>query len=500
MKKHDAIILGTSPNALCAAIVLARGGLSVLVLDTHAAPGGPVATEEFAPGYLADTGVASAALDAEVTRDLGLEIPVLRRRFVTSLAPQANSIEDVPLPVAFHDAVDLLRAAYRTPALDVPVESADAVGAASLDALVGRLRGLGDVGTASPGGGPARRMHEVLRLLLLSVRDFLREAEIPEVHQGLLTAVAMRSRHAGPFDAGTLFGLLHHAALEDGLFVSTVKGGLGQLPRTLAEVAVRAGAEIRVGVPGPLRIAIDNGVARGVRFPSGEVVPASRVLSDHDARGTFTKLVSPADLDPEFNRTVRQIRYRGNVARVHLALDRLPTFPGLAPEATQGTLVLAAGPTSVERAWDVAKRGGLPPNPPIEVALPTVLDPSLAPEGKHVLSATVQYVPGHFTDRAAVLRAVLGCLAPFAPDLQGIVVASHVSLPRDIEARFGLTEGHLYGGESALPQAFFLRPFPGSVGPRAPALNLHLCGSAAHPAGYSGLSGWTLARSLLPKG
>lgn len=485
MKTHDALVLGTSPNALCAAVVLARGGLSVLVLDTHTAPGGPLATEPFAPGFLADTGVPSAALDAAVAADLRLDLPVLRRATVTTLAPETVTLQDIPLPQAFHQAVDLLRAAYRTPVPSVPVPQ-DASETASLAALAAHLRGFGP-----------RGVHEVLRLLLLSVRDFLHEAAVPDVHRGPLAAAAMRSRHAGPFDAGTLFGLLHRTAIDDGLFVSTAASGLGAVPRSLAAAATAAGAEMRLGVPGPLRVDVSDGIARGVRLPSGERLPAALVLSDHDARTTFTRLVSPADLPPEFNRTIRQVQYRGTAARVHLALDRLPTFRAVSSAALGGTLVLAPDVASLERAWDQAKRGALPSHPAIELAIPTVLDPSLAPDGKHVLSATVHSVPHTFTDAPAVLRAVLDRLAPFAPDLAASVVASSVALPRDIASRFGLTEGQLDGGESSLAQAFFLRPFPGASRRPSPLENLHLIGSAAHPAGYSGLAGWTFARSIL---
>ncbi|MFO0587380.1 MAG: NAD(P)/FAD-dependent oxidoreductase [Polyangiaceae bacterium] len=511
MKQHDAILLGTSPNALCAAIVLGRAGLSVLVLDAASHVGGPVATEAFHPGFLADTGVPSAALDPALSEQLAITTPALRRVSFTALGERTATHREIALPPAFHDGVSLLRAAYGAPAPAVPAPS-EADGPV-LDALLAELRGLAprslrdpalsaaplSIASAALPAAAARSMREVIRLLFLSIRDFVREAELSHA-AGLLGTIAMRSRSAGPFDEGTLFGLLHHTAIHDGLTPGAARGGLAEVPRVLADVARAANVDVRTSVPGPLRIEVTDGVARGVRLPSGELLAASRVLSDHDARTTFTRLVSPADLPPEFNRTVRRVRYRGNAARVHLALDRLPTFPDLPPEALAGTLFVAADLPSIERAWDAQKRGALPARPPVEIAIPTLLDPSLAPDGKHVLSATVQYVPTACADSASVLRAVLDSLAPFAPDLASLVVGSAVSLPRDIESRFGLTEGHLFGGEVTLSQSFFLRPYPGATRADQPIENVHLCGSASHPAGYSGLAGAILARRLLASG
>lgn len=508
MKQHDAIVLGTSPNALCAAIVLGRAGLSVLVLDTASRVGGPVATEAFHPGFLADTGVPSAALDPGLAEQLAISTPALQRVSFTALGAETATHRELALPPAFHDGVSVVRAAYSACAPSVPAPSES--DAPVLEALLAELRGFGPRSLRDPALSSApmslasaalpaaarRSMREVIRLLFLSMRDFVREAELFDV-AGLLGTIAMRSRSAGPFDEGTLFGLLHHTAIHDGWTPSTARGGLEQLPRSLADVARAANVDVRTSVEGPLRIEVVGDVARGVRLSSGELLYASRILSDHDARATFTRLVSPADLPPEFNRTVRRIRHRGNAARVHLALGGLPTFPDLPPEALAGTLFVAADLASIERAWDAQKRGALPARPPVEIALPTLLDPSLAPEGKHVLSATVQYVPTAFTDEAAVLRAVIDSLAPFSPDLRSLVVGSAVSLPRDIESRFGLTEGHLFGGEVTLSQSFFLRPYPGATRADQPIENLHLCGSASHPAGYSGLAGATLARRLL---
>jgi phytoene dehydrogenase-like protein len=484
----DVLFLGSSPNALAAAARLAQAGRRVLVLETRGALGGAVATEAFAPGFRADTGVASAALDPEIAAALGISVPVIRRDTVTALGARPVTLRGaVELPEAVAQAVELLRALYReTPPVMPAPEGADA---AMLHGLAARLAGFG-----------ARPMHEVLRLLFMPARDFVAEQALPEGVQAVLAGAAVRALSEGPFAQGTLFGLLHHMAVDDGLFRCTAKGGLGALVEALAGAVRGAGAEIRVGVPGPLLVDVENGAARGVRLADGEVIGAGAVVSDHDARTTLTRLVSPRELDPEVNRALRAVRYRGSVARVHLALRALPRFVGVDPDALRGTLVVASDVASIERAWDQAKRGVVPARPYVEVCLPTVNDPTLAPEGQHVLDAWVQYVPYGRGDREALATSVIEALSPFAPDLAALVLHRKVSLPEDLEAHFGLAEGQLYGGEVRLEQAFFLRPIPGFSHHETPIANLYLGGSAAHPGGYSGRSGWNLAGRLLGRG
>jgi phytoene dehydrogenase-like protein len=482
---YDVVFLGSSPNALAAAARLGRAGLRVLVLETREVAGGPVATEAFAPGFRADTGVMSASLDPEIARELGVSIDVIRRDSVTALGPEPLTLRALPeLPEAVSQAVELLRALHRSEPPEVP-------------ALAGAdLAALHDLGARLAGFG-GRAMHEVLRLLFMSARDFFEEQVGCGTAGAVLCGAAVRALSEGPFAQGTLFGFLHHAAVDDGLFRCTARGGLGALVGALSEVARAAGVEIRTGVPGPIQVDVEDGAARGVHLGDGARIAAEIVVSDHDARTTFTRLVHPRELDPETNRAIRAVRYRGSVARVHLALRGSPELRGVDADALRGTLVLAPDVASIERAWDQAKRGAVPSRPYVEIAVPTASDPTLAPEGQHVLDAWVQYIPHGRGDRQAVLKSVLDLLAPLAPGLQDLVLHHHVSLPEDLERRFGLPEGQLYGGEIRLEQAFFLRPIPGYSHHESPIANLYLGGSAAHPGGYSGRSGWNLAGRLL---
>ncbi len=350
MSGFDAIFVGSSPNALAEQPrASAKSGARVCVVETANEVGGPVATEPFAEGFRADAGVAAITIDPDIARELGLEIEILRRDSATWLGDATgdpgHALRSAPeLPRAFDDAVSLLRGIYRSEPPDVPALTGD--DAATLGMLGASLAALGP-----------RGMHEALRLAFLPVRDFAREAGLDEAASALLSGVAVRGLTEGPFAPGTTFGLLHRAAIDDALFRSSAKGGVQRVAEALAACARAAGAEIRVGAPGPLTIDLDDGHARGLRLADGTILEAARVVSDLDARATFTRLVSPRALDPEQNRAVRALRYRGSVARVHLALRALPALRGVERSALGGTLVVAPNVAAIERAWDDGKRG-----------------------------------------------------------------------------------------------------------------------------------------------
>jgi phytoene dehydrogenase-like protein len=475
----DVVIVGSSPNALAAAARLARAGRRVIVVEPTSEIGGPVCSTEFARGFTANIGMSAAPLDAEVATTLGIELQseLVRRTTVTRLAANPVTLHELALPSAFAHAIELVRAIDRVapPALTATDE---------LAAIGRQLLGLGE-----------REMHEVLRLVFISVRDFCVEAKLSDAEAAVLAGIATRGRAAGPFAPGTLFGALRLTALDDAVQRWSVRGGVCRIPIALYDAAQSAGAVffVRAGFP---TIEIDGGVVTGVRLASGEKIDAPIVASDLDARATFTKLISPSELEPELKRTLRTLRYRGTVARIQLAVRELPRFT-VEGEALRGTLVVAGSLAELESNWDAAKRGALPERPYLELAIPTLDDPSLAPPGQHVIDLWVQHVPPGTTDRDAVLARVLDTLAPHAPGLVDQILHHHVALPRDLEARFGLTEGHLYGGELSLEQSFLFRPFAGCQGYETPIRGVYLCGSAAHPGGYSGRSGWNFAGALL---
>jgi phytoene dehydrogenase-like protein len=510
MTSYDTILLGSSPNALTAAAYLARAGERVLVLEPAAQIGGATATLPFADGFQADIGVASGRLDPTIVEDLQLHehgLDIIDRDSITSLLPGGRSFTlpadresaaEVIRGFAASDAArygqfmrlldlasDLLGSAY---AVAPPqAQHPSAAEAQQLAALAGQLRGYG-----------RREMTEVMRLLVMSARDLLDEWFESAELKGVLASAAIRGLTQGPFAGGTTFNLLHHLTIGDGYFRSTARGGVGAIGRALAAAAQAHGAELRANV-GALQVAVTDGIATGVRLASGEVIAAERLISDYDARHTFTRLVSPPELEPEFNRAVRNIRYNGAVARVHLALRELPSFAGIAEDALRGTLVLAPSVAQLERAFDRAKYGDVAEYPYLEASIPSLADPTLAPVGEHVLSVWLQYAPYRGTFDAERLRELaLARLSEFAPNLRSLVLHAQVLTPRDFEARFDLSEGHLYGGDMTLAQAFFLRPLPGFAQYRTPIERLYLCGAATHPGGgISGLAGKNVASELV---
>jgi phytoene dehydrogenase-like protein len=510
MNGYDTVLLGSSANALVAAAYLARAGRRVLVLEPSAQIGGALATAEFAAGFRADLGLMSGRIDPGIARDLQLHthgLEVFERDTITSLLPNGRSFTlpadreaaaEVIRGFAPDDAArygefmrlldlasDLLAGVYAAPPPDPQHPSA--ADAAQLLALAGRLRGYG-----------RREMTEVMRLLVMPVRDLLDEWFESDQLKGLLAGAGVRGLTQGPFAGGTTFNLLHHQAIGDGYFRATAKGGIGAISRAMAAAAQAQGVELRVNTAAP-RVIVADGVATGVRLANGETITATRVISDYDARQTFTQLVDPPELEPEFNRAVANIRYNGAVARVNLALRELPHFGDIADDALRGTLVLSPSLAQLEKAFDGAKYGDVSDWPYIEACIPTLADPTLAPAGQHMLSIWFQYAPyRNNLDPQRLGELAIARLSEFAPNLRSLVLHTHVITPRDFEAQFQLSEGHLYGGDMTLAQAFFLRPIPGFAQYRTPIENLFLCGAATHPGGgVSGLAGQNAAGRVI---
>ena len=510
MTVYDTVILGSSPNALTAAAYLARAGRRVLVLEPSADLGGATATVEFADGFQADLGLISGRVDPGIARDLQLHqhgLEAIERDTLTSLLPDRHSFT---LPADREAAAEVIRGFTPNDAarygqfmqlLDLagdflgsayamtPPEAhhPSAADAKQLLALAGRLRGYG-----------RREMTEVMRLLVMSARDLLDEWFESAELKGLLGSAGVRGLTQGPFAAGTTFNILHHLTIGDGYFRATAKGGTGAIGRALAAAARAAGAELRANT-GALRVVVADGVATGVHLATGEVIDAAQVISDYDALHTFTQLVAPPELEPEFNRAVRRIRYNGAVARVNLALRELPSFSGLPDEALRGTLVLAPSLAQLEKAFDAAKYGGIADQPYLEISIPSLADPTLAPAGQHVMSIWLQYAPYRNAIAAESVRElILARLSEFAPNLLSLVLHTQVIMPHDFEAHYSLSEGHLYGGDMTPTQAFFLRPIPGYAQYRTPIEQLYLCGAATHPGGgVSGLAGRNAANELV---
>jgi phytoene dehydrogenase-like protein len=294
---------------------------------------------------------------------------------------------------------------------------------------------------------------------------------------------------------GTAYVLLHHYMGEiDGAFRAwgIPRGGTGGISEAIASAARSLGAEIRTEAP-VARIDVANGRAKGVVLESGEEISAGAVLSSVDSHVTFLWLVDPSNLEPSFLEEVRRYKYRGSSAKVNLALDGLPELsckPGVG-EWLRGAISFSPSVEYMERAYDDAKYGRFSMRPYVDCIIPTLVDPSMAPPGKHVMSCFVQYAPYHLAEggvwddamRDALGKTVIDTLEERFPKIRDLILHAQVLTPLDIERITGLTEGNIFQGELSLEQLFFNRPVPGWARYRTPIKGLWMCGSATHPGG-----------------
>jgi len=337
-----------------------------------------------------------------------------------------------------------------------------------------------------------------------------------ELARAALAARAIFGTAAGPWSAGTAATLLLRAAADPHPAGPSAvpKGGMGALASALAGAARAAGAEIRTGVS-VTQILVRDAAATGVALSTGEEVAAKAVVSSADPKRTFLNLVDPVHLDPFFLAQIRNYRSFGCVAKVNLALNALPEFPaisklqanGSGPSLLIGRLHIGPEIDYLERAFDASKYGAISEQPILEVSVPSLLDPSLAPAGKHVMSIYAQFAPyalqeGNWSEqsgaRADLLSNVVHTLAEYAPNMESCIEAAQVITPLDFEQHYGLTGGHIFHGELTLDQIFTMRPVLDAARYRAPVRGLYLCGSGTHPGtGLTGASGANAAREIL---
>src|SRR6266516_3544538 len=331
--------------------------------------------------------------------------------------------------------------------------------------------------------------------MTMSAADFLGQWFETDPLIATMSASGIIGTFQGIRSPGTAYVLLHHYMGDiDGAFRAwrIPRGGTGAISAAIAAAALEAGAEIRTEAPvATIRTRGDR--VTGVVTSSGEEIDADTVLSSLDARLTFLGLLEKGAVDPEFEAEVRRYKYRGSSGKVNLALDALPNFtclPGPG-EHLRGAISFSPNVDYMERAYDDAKYGSFSRYPYIDVIIPTLVDPSMAPPGKHVMSCFVQYAPYHLADglawddaaREAFGDTVVDTIAERAPDIRSRILHRQVLTPLDIERTFGLTEGNIFQGELSLEQLFFSRPVPGWARYRTPVRDLWMCGSATHPGG-----------------
>jgi phytoene dehydrogenase-like protein len=346
--------------------------------------------------------------------------------------------------------------------------------------------------------------YRLLRWAPMSAADFVSEWFESEPLRAVIAAGGIFGTASGPRSAGSAAVLLMRMASGDGRR-RLVRGGLGSLTAALASAARAAGAEIRTNAE-VRRIHVKDGRATGVMLASGEQLQAKVVVSNADPRRTLLGLIDPVELEPGFLARIRSYRATGTVAKINLALSGLPNFAALPGDvrALGGFIHIGPELDYLERAFDASKYGAWSPRPYLDVTIPSVTDPTLAPPGAHVMSITAQYAPYHlrfaeWTDASAKFAdAAIDTLAQYAPGLASLILHRQVISPVDLESTYGLTGGHIFHGELALDQLFTMRPLLGWARYRTPIRGLYMCGAGTHPGdGVSGLSGLNAAREIL---
>jgi phytoene dehydrogenase-like protein len=497
-----------------------------VVLERRARVGGAAVTEEFHKGFRCSTlSHAMGPLLPSVVRELELERHGLEtiRPQVQLFAPDpegrslclyddpartARELEKLSPHDAGHYAEFYKSFAHigrvLNPLLSMTPPSIDKPSVAD-------LWGLGKLGKDFR-GLKKRDAYRLLRWGPMAVADLVAEWFETELLRASVAARGIFGAFAGPWSAGTSAALLLQAAIGGQAFgpASFVRGGMGALTAALERAATAAGASVRTGAD-VAEIRVKDGKATGVLLEDGEEIQARAVVSNADPRHSFLRLVDPTELDPDFLNKIRNYRATGVAAKLNLALDGLPSFKGLkkaesltAPAELQGRIHIGPSIDYLERAFDDAKYGDYSREPYMDITIPSVTDPSLAPAGSHVMSVYVQFAPcklkeGDWTSRREEFAdRVLKVLAQYAPDLPERVVHRQVITPQDLEREYGLTGGHILHGEMSLDQLFTFRPLIGWARYRTPIEGLYLCGAGTHPGGgVTGAPGLNASREIL---
>jgi phytoene dehydrogenase-like protein len=522
--RYDAIVIGGGHNGLTAAAYLGRAGLRVLVLERRGIVGGAAVTEEVAPGArVSSCSYIASMLMPTVIRDLDLGRHGLRMvacdpiltvplgdgeviRWWSSVARTADEIRRF----SHADAEAFLRvdrqlkalAAYLKPFFLEPPPDLAAKGVAKIRQmlrLARRFRHLSGPQTA-----------ELLTFLTGSLGDFLDRHFESEAVKRMILANSVYGKHGGPYEPGSAGGLLFHllAGGDDAVqgFGGHVMGGMGAISDAIAAAARSFGVEIRTDAP-VASIAISDGRATGVVLVGGAVIEAPLILSNADPKRTFLGLVAPEHLPEDFRRDIAAIKMAGPAAKLNLLLSREPTVIGRAPDATpaeRALLSIAPTLTGAQRCADIVRLGDIPDELWIDCVIPSLVDDSLCPPGKQMMTCFIQYVPyrlneGTWDDRRdAFAQSIIRQIARHMPDLPGLIEAQTVLTPLDLERTYGLTEGNIFHGDLHLGQLFSMRPVPGWSQYRTPVAGLYLCGAGAHPGGgVTGAPGHNAAMQVL---
>jgi len=522
---YDAVVVGAGHNGLTCAAYLARSGHRVLVLEKRAVVGGAAVSEEVFPGFTyTSCSYVVSLFRPHIVRDLqlarhGLEIIPLEASFLP--LPDGDSLcrwsdphrtrreiarfsaRDAEIYPEFSLAMSQL-ARFTKSVIDNPAPDPASLRPGELAQALKASAGLR---TAN-----ADQRYLYMKLLTMSAADFLDQWFESDVLKAPMSVSGIIGTFLGVRSPGTAYVLLHHYMGEiDGAMRAWgfAKGGTGGISNALAMSARSFGAEIVTGA-GVSRVLMQNGKATGVVLDNGDEIRAPTIVSGLDPRKTYLGLVGKENLDDDTVAQLDHYKFRGSSGKVNLAVDRLPEFacrPGDGPHL-YGDIAIAPGTRYLERAYDQAKYGDFSERPYINMVVPTLVDPTMAPPGKHVVSCFVQYAPYEIKEgpsfwperREAFGDAVVDTLAEYIPGLKDSILHRQVLTPWDLEQEYGLSEGNIFHGELSLDQLLFLRPLAGWAKYRTPIRNLWMCASGTHPGGgIMGASGEMAAKAILSR-
>jgi len=520
MERFDIIVIGGGINSLVTASMLGKAGKKVMILEARDQIGGLASTSEFAPGFRCNIINDTVKwIDPRVMKDLNLEanglaliqpelvrvalsengenISFYRDPRLTATSIANFSQKDAKSWKAFIDYIDNLTHFLERLYELIPPKLPN-IGLKEAFSMRSMLSPIRKHGT--------RGLVDFMRVAPMMMPELVDEWFENELLRSAISMAGINHLSFGPFAAGTGYNLLHQHVHGKGVFHNTqfVKGGTGELAQVLASVAVSNNVEIRTGSK-VKSIDVENGRCNGISLIDGEPIQADRVVSGLDPKNTFMNLVGTSNLNPNFHTQLNNIRYRGSTARVHFALNKLPEINGILKD--QMKTVFSVGPSIEyqERASDSVKYGTIAENPTVEFTIPSLINHKFAPDGKHVLSATVQYAPYHLRGQGwssklneQIKNNVVRVLDNYIPDFSSLIEAISVLSPKDLEDEYGLTEGNLNHGEMTLDQFFFMRPTMSAAQYKSPIENLYLCGSGTHPGGgLHGANGFNAAQKII---
>ena len=521
-RRHDAIVVGAGHNGLVAACYLARAGLDVLVLERNTYIGGAAVSRQLYENFTySNCSYVCSLLRTEIIR--GLELP----RFGLQIIPYEGgcTLMRNGEHLALYDNHDALRReiarhsrrdaeAYERYLRDMlrhcrfikPLllrEPPDPTSFKPRDIMellyLGKhFHGLGE-----------ERMYDTLRFWTMSCADFLDEYFESEIVKAHLAGSSIIGTALGPRSPGSAYVLLHHyMGSIDGAVGAWgfARGGMGSVTKALAASFEASGGTIRSGASVE-QILVCNGRAAGVVLESGEQIDSSIVISNLDVKRTFLECMDAKDLPLEFVEQVRNFKIRGSSGKLNIALDGLPRFPAIpqGSPSTRGDMHVTDTIEMMERAYDDWKEGRWSRAPYIDMLIPSQIDPTMAPDGKHYMSVFVQYCPYQLADgewnaarRQAFGNTVIETIAAHSPNFKDLILHAEIRTPWDIENEVGLTEGNIFQGELTFDQLLFNRPIPGYAQYRAPVRGMYMCGSSTHPGGgVMGAPGFNAAGAIL---